>query len=222
MLLGSSLLWWLTLPSAVLATLAGHFAPRRYYAALKPLPLLALMLAVALADSPPGQMGLLIALAFSLLGDIALLFPRRGFLPGLLAFLIAHVALWLTLLAQGALFSLALQTVLLVLALLMALGMSLLLRPPSLLLRLSVFVYVLMLALLVLTALAFASLQPSWWLLAVAAPLFAFSDGVLGWNRFRQPVPAAPLWILSSYYAAQLLYVAAFLFMAESWPLPSQ
>ncbi len=214
----SALCWWLALPLALLATLAGYSASRNVknayycYAALKPLPLVSLLLAVALAPSSPGQSGLLIALGFSLVGDIALLFPRRGFLPGLLAFLIAHVAMWLTLLELGAVFSASLQVVLLVLALLVAIGMSMLLRPPSRLLRVAVFAYVLMLALLLVTALAFASHRPSWWLLALAAPLFGFSDGVLGWNRFRRPVPASPLWILSSYYLAQMLYVAALLF----------
>lgn len=212
MIVWSSWVWLTTLPLAVLATVAGAYAPHRYYALLKPLPLSCLLLAVALVPSLPGQTGLLLALGFSLLGDIALLFPRRGFLPGLLAFLLAHVAMWLTLIAQGAVFATPLQGLLLVLALLMAIGMSLLLRPTSRLLQVAVFVYALMLALLLVTALAFANRQPEWWLLAVAAPLFAFSDGVLGWDRFRQPLPAAQLWILSSYFLAQMLYVAAFLF----------
>ena len=44
------------------------------------------------ADSPLQQQWVRIGLALSLAGDIALLWPKQGFLPGLIAFLLAHLA----------------------------------------------------------------------------------------------------------------------------------
>ena len=43
------------------------------------------------------------------------------------------------------------------------------------------------------------------WLAAAGALVFIFSDATLAWNRFLRPVTNAPVWILSSYYGAQLL-----------------
>ena len=44
------------------------------------------------ADKPAARRALRIGLLLSLLGDIALLWPQQGFLPGLVAFLLAHIA----------------------------------------------------------------------------------------------------------------------------------
>ena len=43
------------------------------------------------ADAPAARRFVLAGLWFSLLGDVALMWPQRGFVPGLVAFLIAHV-----------------------------------------------------------------------------------------------------------------------------------
>mgnify|MGYP001811235089 CR=1 FL=1 len=39
--------------------------------------------------------------------------------------------------------------------------------------------------------------------LAIGGALFVLSDGLLAWDRFASPLPMAPLWVLSSYWAAQ-------------------
>ena len=39
------------------------------------------------------------------------------------------------------------------------------------------------------------------------AGVFMLSDSLIAINKFLQPVPLAPLWILASYYAAQTLIV---------------
>ena len=44
------------------------------------------------ADAPAARGALRLGLLLSLLGDIALLWPQQGFLPGLIAFLLAHIA----------------------------------------------------------------------------------------------------------------------------------
>ena len=43
--------------------------------------------------------------------------------------------------------------------------------------------------------------------LAIGVCIFMLSDSVIAVNRFVAPVPWASLWILASYYAAQLLMV---------------
>jgi alkylglycerol monooxygenase len=42
---------------------------------------------------------------------------------------------------------------------------------------------------------------------AVGAGLFMLSDALLAINRFAQPLPMAQLWVLATYYAAQVLIV---------------
>jgi uncharacterized membrane protein YhhN len=44
-------------------------------------------------------------------------------------------------------------------------------------------------------------------LVAIGACCFMLSDGLLAYNRFVQPLPAAQLAVLGSYYAAQWLIV---------------
>ena len=202
---------WLLLPAAavagVIATSAGQFGARWHYLISKPVPLLLLLLAVALAPAFPAQPWLLAVLALAWLGDVALLFPARGFLPGLLAFLLSHLAMLMALLAVGAAFS----GVALLLALVIASVMTTLLRPHKPLLRIAVWCYCLVLALVVIVAVRFGWQSADWSGLVPAALLFAFSDGVLGWNKFRTPLRYGQLLILSSYFAAQCLFVAAFL-----------
>lgn len=201
---------WLLLPAAVagvIATGAGQFGARWHYLVSKPLPLLLLLLAVALAPAFPAQPWLLAVLALAWLGDVALLFPARGFLPGLLAFLLSHLAMLMALLSAGA----VLSGSALLLALVIASVMGMLLRPSKPVLRAAVWCYCLVLAMVVAVALPFAWQSASWGLLVPAALLFAFSDGVLGWNKFRSPLRYGQLLILSSYFAAQCLFVAAFL-----------
>lgn len=41
-------------------------------------------------------------------------------------------------------------------------------------------------------------------LFIVGAVLFLFSDSVIAWNRFLMPVPHSQMWIMTTYYAAQL------------------
>ena len=42
---------------------------------------------------------------------------------------------------------------------------------------------------------------------AVGAGFFMVSDALLATNRFVTPLPMAPLWVLGTYYAAQVLIV---------------
>ncbi|REM30343.1 hypothetical protein DSI31_14710, partial [Mycobacterium tuberculosis] len=49
--------------------------------------------------------------------------------------------------------------------------------------------------------------DPSAAWVAVGSCFFMLSDSLLATNQFVSPLPLAPLWVLSTYYAAQMLIV---------------
>ncbi|HEX4909382.1 MAG TPA: lysoplasmalogenase [Permianibacter sp.] len=201
-------MWWLwTAAMLSLPTMfAGQYSRQRWYPLLKPLPLLLLISAVVQAPEFTGKTAVLLALAGGWLGDVALLF-RRGFLPGLLAFLLGHLAMAVALWQHGA----GLNPWLIGLVLLVALLMQRALRPPGRVLNLAVLVYGAVLGVVAVLAIPLSFQQAGAWPLALAAGLFVLSDSLLGWNKFRRPLPTAQLWILGSYFAAQCLFVYSFL-----------
>jgi uncharacterized membrane protein YhhN len=74
-------------------------------------------------------------------------------------------------------------------------------------LKLPVAAYVLVIALMGAQALGRASVlrdTPSR-TVAIGALFFMLSDTLLAINRFVQPLPVSALWVLSSYYVAQIL-----------------
>lgn len=201
-------MWWLWIAAALSlpAMLAGHYSRQRWYPLLKPLPLLLLIVAVAQAPDFTARTSVLLALAAGWLGDVALLF-RRGFLPGLLAFLLGHLAMAVALGQHGA----SLNVWLLGMVMLAALLMQRALQPPGRLLHVAVLIYGAVLGLVAVLALSLSLQRVDAWPLALAGALFVLSDSLLGWNKFRHTLPAAQLWILGSYFAAQCLFVYSFL-----------
>lgn len=163
------------------------------------------------SSAPPGyRRAILLGMAFSCLGDIALMLPFDAFVPGLIAFLLAHVCYIVAFRAgvgagRGLLLAAAL------LALFAGINLAGLwpLLPAEL--RIPVVVYVVVLAVMATLALARAwsskaasSLAPAsarW--AAIGAVFFVISDSVLAWDRFGGGLPAASLCVLSTYYAAQ-------------------
>ncbi|MHA6206193.1 lysoplasmalogenase [Dyella soli] len=147
-----------------------------------------------------------IGMLFSLAGDVFLMLPRDAFVPGLVAFLLAH-ACFIRALLDDVRFAprpLALLACLAYGALnLWALWPSL---PPPL--HTPVVVYV-----AVLAAMAGQALSRAWWhaagdlaepsrWAAIGASIFMFSDTLIAWNRFRVTIPLAAMWILATYYVA--------------------
>jgi len=178
----------------------------------KPLATLLIASIVWRADAaPPGyRRAILLGMAFSCIGDIALMLPFDAFVPGLIAFLLAHVCYIVAFregfrAGRGMLFAAALLAVFA--------GINLAGLWPVLPndLRIPVVVYVVVLALMATLALARAwtknAATPSaptsarW--AAIGAVLFVISDSVLAWDRFGGGLPAATLCVLSTYYAAQ-------------------
>ena len=159
-------------------------------------------------DTPSVCRFVLAGLWLSLLGDVLLLWPRQGFVPGLVAFLIAHV-LYIVAFTREQPFA-AQPAVLAVYALIAGTILALLWGtiPPAL--RIPVAAYVLALTLMAAQSAVIGlgaqgdDVRRARGLMLGGA-LFMASDTVLAVNRFALPVPAAGLWILATYWAAQWL-----------------
>ena len=188
------------------------------YGGLKALTTL-LVIAHAWRRGAPGQArtrALRAGLLLSLVGDVALLWPQQGFLPGLVAFLLAHLAyLWaFTRGVQLAAWPQAFVAYGAVAAAVLAWlwpGIPGGLRGP-------VVAYVLCLAAMAAqTASAWRTARHTGYSgdrrrlagAAVGGLLFLTSDALLAANRFHAPVPLAALWILATYWAAQWLIASA-------------
>lgn len=202
---------------AIVTSLGGAalFVP---YAMFKPVTT-ALVIAHAWRRGAVGdarRRALLLGLALSLLGDVALLWPKEGFVPGLVAFLLAHLA-YLFGFTRGR--RLAERKGPFVAYAVVAGAILTLLWPgvPAPL-RMPVLVYVACLA-----AMA-AQAAVLWWSgrgtadtqalalnrrAALGGALFMTSDALLATNRFALALPLAGLWILVAYWAAQWLIASS-------------
>ena len=147
------------------------------------------------------------ALVGSLAGD-AFLMVEGFFIPGLVSFLLAHVA-YIVLFRQGVAWfprPLALVVTLGVggamYAFLWQGGLPVELRIP-------VAVYVTVIALMAAQAIGRAGElgDRAARQVALGACFFMLSDSLLATNRFVQPLPLAQVWVLATYYAAQAFIV---------------
>ncbi|MGJ4748546.1 lysoplasmalogenase, partial [Leptospira sp. SA-E8] len=160
---------------------------------------------------------LLLALLGSLAGDVFLMLPGNYFIPGLVSFLLAHLCYLAVFKQQGMRWFPSraglLATLLiggLMYALLWAGGLPVALRVP-------VAAYVLVIALMAAQAIGRARAlratdkDQGALLVALGAGFFMVSDGLLAINKFVTPLPLASLWVLSTYFLAQLLIVRGWL-----------
>ncbi len=220
-----SLLEVLAVESAALATLGalglfdGLTAQYIYYL-FKPLTLviaITFVAARAISTGATGQFNalLIVALVFSLGGDVFLMLPGDvplwglpTFILGLGSFLVAHL-FYIALFRQGQAWfpsRRALAIVLLVGATMYAIVWSGLGDPV---LKIAVAAYVTVISLMAAQAIGRAVTlgdNASRWV-AVGACVFMVSDSLIAINKFVQPVPLSSLWILATYYAAQMLIV---------------
>ena len=160
---------------------------------------------------PSGRLWLLAALVGSLAGDVLLLFPGY-FVPGLVAFLLAHVA-YLVLLRQGVGWFPSRGALAATLGVGAAMYAFLWMGGLPAGMRAPVAAYVTVIALMAAQAIGRATVQrdAASWTVAVGAGCFMLSDSLLATNKFVMPLPLAPFWVLSSYYAAQVLIVGGWL-----------
>ncbi|RYY68598.1 MAG: lysoplasmalogenase, partial [Comamonadaceae bacterium] len=145
-------------------------------------------------------------LAFSLAGDTLLMFPGY-FIPGLVAFLVAHL-FYIALFRQGMPWFPNRRA----LAVTLGFGVAMyafLFSALNPVLRLAVAAYVVVIALMAAQAIGRATLlrDKSSVAVAVGVAFFMASDALLATNKFAFPLPMAQFWVLGTYYAAQLLIV---------------
>ena len=210
----------LMVESAALATATSALGFTQWHWLFKPLTMAIAIVWVAAGARPQVASGLsdakdrawlLAALACSLAGDAFLMF-EDWFIPGLVAFLLAHLAyialfrrgqpwfarrgaLLATLAIGGAMYTFLWQG-----------GLPAALRGP-------VAAYVLVIALMAAQAWGRASVlrEPAALRVAVGTGFFMLSDALLATSRFVQPLPLAQLWVLATYYVAQWLIVEGML-----------
>jgi uncharacterized membrane protein YhhN len=193
---------------ATATSAVGWMEPHRLF---KPL---ALLLAMAYVLRRSGvlrgdggfSLKLLAALALCLAGDVFLMLDGF-FIPGLASFLAGHLC-FLALFRQGVPWFASKRG--LAATLLAAVGMVVVLFPHlGPVLKVAVPLYALAIALMAAQAIGRATVLRDGASIAVAvgAAFFMASDTLLAINRFAQPLPLAQLWVLATYYAAQLLIV---------------
>jgi alkylglycerol monooxygenase len=213
----------LAVEAAALATL-GALEILPYYLVTKPLVMVIAIIFIAsrvISMRPNGTFGinfsilLIGALLFSLGGDVFLMLPGNvpvwglpPFILGLASFLVAHI-FYIALFRQGHAWfpsRRALAGVLSVGALMYAIVWPGLADP---ILKSAVAAYVLVISLMAAQAIGRATVQgdtAARWV-AVGACVFMVSDSLIAINKFVTPVALSSLWILATYYAAQLLIV---------------
>ncbi|RZI60711.1 MAG: lysoplasmalogenase [Rubrivivax sp.] len=159
------------------------------------------------ADRPRLARWLRAGLLCSLAGDVALLWPEQGFLPGLVSFLAAHVCYIVGFCTRKRLGAVRWPFLMFGVIAAAVLGRLWPHIPDEL--RAPVVVYVVCLS--VMAAQAWA-----WWRGSVGQPdeprarwaawggtLFVLSDAMLAINKFAGPLEMASFWVLASYWPAQ-------------------
>ncbi len=184
---------------------------RRLEYLCKPATLVALIV-VAVALNPAIGAGdrrawFVAALAFSLAGDVFLMLPRDAFVPGLAAFLVAHVCyvigFWtdppstVALLLGWAVVVIAVAPI--AIRVLHTLEHEPELRPP-------VAVYMVVISAMVASAIASGNVVA-----AAGAVLFAGSDSLIAWDRFVRPLAWATVVIMVTYHVGQILLTLSLL-----------
>lgn len=157
-----------------------------------------------------------LALLFSWLGDVALLFPKRFFMAGLGAFLLAHLCYIiafnqsLPVLQIGSLVLLAGVGILFYL-IRRRIMRSLAKRSSPAFLKTAVSIYSVVLSLMLLSALL-TLLRPDWplavaGLVSLGAGLFFCSDSLLAIDRFDSPLPNGQLFVHITYHLGQFALI---------------
>jgi uncharacterized membrane protein YhhN len=169
----------------------------------KPATLVALIgLAVALTPVPElatRRWWFVVALVFSLAGDVLLMIPADRFVAGLAAFLIAHLAYVVGFSVHGAggrALAIALVVVAVVVAPFAVKILRALTRQRPLLAPVTL--YMVVISVMVASALATGDVVAG-----VGAALFVSSDTMIAWNRFVRPFAAADVGIMVTYHLGQ-------------------
>ncbi|WP_157943815.1 MULTISPECIES: lysoplasmalogenase [Arenibacter] len=158
----------------------------------------------------------LLALCFSLLGDIFLLYDHLSalyFILGLIAFLLAHIAYAFAFYTQCK--ELIIKELLIVSGLLLVYGTTLYVILHENLgdLKIPVIIYILGILTLAITAYCrkYQVNSPSFKLVFIGALFFIVSDSILAINKFLFAIPLSSLLVMGTYATAQYLLVKGLL-----------
>ena len=209
--LASSLPWLIAISGALSIAAASSLIPPVAAFVFKPLTtvLVGIWAWPRGADEVAVRRWIRAGLLMSLFGDVFLLWPQQGFLPGLVSFLLAHLAYIVAFTRSARLGARVLPFVFYGLVGAGVLGWLWPGVPPPL--QLPVLAYVACLITMAAQAAVLWQLArdgPNEILArraAVGGALFVLSDALLAANRFAMPLPAASLLILAPYWAAQIL-----------------
>jgi alkylglycerol monooxygenase len=204
-----SMLEVLVVQAGALATATSLFGFVDLHRFFKPAAMVLAIAFVAARARRHGGLGrfdglLMLALAFSLAGDVFLMFEGY-FIPGLVSFLLAHVC-YIALFKDGVAWLPSRRALLAVLAAAVAMYAVLVgFLPPVL--KVAVAAYTVAIAQMAAQAIGRATVlrDPASVGVAVGACLFMLSDSLLAINKFAVPLPMAQLGVLATYYAAQVL-----------------
>ena len=182
---------------------------RRLEYLAKPVTMAALVVAAAtLAPHDDARRWWFVAAGvFSLAGDVFLMLPRDRFVPGLVAFLCAHVCYVAGLLQLPARPAGAAIGGVLVAGAVATVGVRVLRavrQGPTAALSVPVVVYLLVISAMVIAACATGPL-----LAAAGALIFYASDSILAWRRFVEPVRWAPVAVMVTYHLGQAALVVS-------------
>lgn len=157
---------------------------------------------------------MILALLFSLAGDILLLFVIQSqlfFIAGLVMFLLAHVMYILVFLKKHN--KDKKNKIFLMLTVVYGIGLFYLLYPGLGTMLIPVMVY--MIVILVMSNASYLRekrvSQISYLMVFVGSLLFMTSDSILAFTMFYQPLPMSNIWIMATYATAQLLIVGGIL-----------
>jgi uncharacterized membrane protein YhhN len=169
----------------------------------KPATMVLLMgLALALDPrDPTARTWFLVALAFSLAGDVFLMLPKDLFVLGLAAFFVAHLAYVVGMIADGLGAGRLLAGVLLVALGILVLGTQIVRAAYA---SETQMVIPVMLYVGVISAMVVAAFGLGEPLGIAGALLFYSSDALIGWSRFVREYTWAPVVIMVTYHLGQL------------------
>lgn len=193
------------------------FAEERLHWICKPLIMPCLAAYYLLQDSRNRSPVVLLAIAFSFLGDVALMIktsPQLFFMIGLSLFLLAHLAyIFAYRQHQSRNVTAALQGVQkfrfsfpIILA---GTGLVVVLYPTLGSLKIPVVIYAIVLILMVLNALFRygRTSHKSFWAVFAGALVFMVSDSILALDKFKAPLAHADILVMTTYLAAQFLLI---------------
>ena len=182
---------------------------------LKPFLIPLLFLAVHFCGDFPSKRFLLIALTFSWMGDVVLLFTEKAeiyFIIGLIAFLISHIAYIVLFSKQlrinssrnSAVFWVGITAIIVYLVLMLSL-----LLPTLGDLKIPVFTYAIILSTMLLFAFKgyLKWSKPAGSYILLGAIIFVSSDSILAFNKFYEPILYSSFFIMVTYLMAQYLIV---------------